>query len=77
MSVGSRPITQTIALPMDVAQALLRPALARRVSAGALALRIVETVVRDGMIGAVLDDGVDHLADDLAGVGGALGGGGR
>lgn len=58
----ARPITQTIALPLDVSGALMLPALARGLSAGALALRIVETVVEAELIGAVLDDGVPEVS---------------
>lgn len=53
-----RPITQQIALRVDTARALMVPAERRGITVGELATRIVEATVHDGMIAAVLDDGV-------------------
>ncbi|WP_228275266.1 hypothetical protein [Stakelama tenebrarum] len=52
-----RPVTQTIALPVDRAAQLLPHAERRGITVGQLALRIVEMCVDEAMIDAVLDDG--------------------
>ena len=57
MIAGNRPMTHVVVLQADTARALVAHAVRRGISIAALATRIVDTVVHEAMIDAVLDDG--------------------
>lgn len=56
-SAARRRVVPPVRLPVDVARLLERPARRRGIGIDCLALRIIATVARDGMVDAVLDDG--------------------
>ena len=54
---GTSGQQRTVVFPVEVLDQLIRPAADRGIGANELARRIVEAVVDDGLIDAVLDDG--------------------